>query len=392
MKYSWFSLYCGLLLSVSAFSIDILLPSLLAIGEGLQSSVEHTQLVIPVYMFALGLGNPVYGAMSDRFGRRSGIVLGLGIYVVGALVCLVASSIDYLLLGRFLQGIGAASAPVIGRAMIRDKYSGVELAQNMAIVSMFFALGPMIAPLLGYVIYELVGWRAIFFVLVVMALAMIFATWKQPETLPIGRRKNKSTGSFRADVRAVFHHPQSLFFIVLSCFCTCLILTFLAHAPIVYASFGTEPGRFAVLFALSSIGIVLGQFVNHYLISVLGSVVATVFGGLVIAVTSLIIWLCAITGTLNEMNFTVLMFAFGSSYLIVFSNVVSLILDPHAQRAGTASAMFGFTSYGVGSLMAGAITFVTDSNVSRWSFCFLLIALVIAGGTIYYQKKHPAYV
>lgn len=388
MKFSWFALYCGLLLSVSAFSIDILLPSLLAISDGLGASVEHTQLVIPVYMFALGLGNPLYGAMSDRFGRRSGIILGLGIYVVGALLCLVASSIEYLLIGRFLQGFGAASAPVIGRAMIRDKYSGVQLAQNMAIVSMFFALGPMIAPLLGYAIYELVGWRAVFFVLVLMALAMIFATYQQQETLRPEHRKKDSV-SFWDDVVAVFRHPQSCFFIVLSCFCTCLILLFLAHAPIVYASFGTEPGRFAVLFALSSIGIILGQYVNHYLISAWGSLFATALGGLVIAVTSLIIWLCSVTGTLNEIVFTALMFAFSTSYLIVFSNIVSLTLDPHAQRAGTASAMFGFTSYVFGSLMTAAITFITDENVNRWSFCFLIIASLIAIGAVYYKKKHP---
>ncbi len=387
MKFSWFAFYCGLLLSISAFSIDILLPSLLAIGQTLDASVERTQLVIPVYMFALGLGHPVYGAMSDRCGRRSGIVLGLSVYLVGALVCLVAGSIESLLIGRFLQGFGAASAPVIARAMMRDRYSGTLLAQNMAVASMFFALGPMIAPLLGFVIYEQLGWRAVFFVLGLMALAMIAVTFKQKETLPPERRKSNSVAFFWVDALAVYQHHQSFFFIIISCFCNTLILIFLTHAPLVYASFGVEPGRFAVLFALSSVGIILGQFVNHYLISSVGSIVATVVGGLVIAFTSFVIWLCAVTGTLDEVVFTILMFTFATSYLIVFSNIISLTLDPHAERAGTASAMFGFTSYVIGSVIAGGITFWTNGNISRWAFCFFLIALIIAAGTIYYMKK-----
>ena len=358
-------------------------------SDGLQTSIEHIQLVIPVYMFALGLANPVYGALSDRYGRRPGIILGLGVYVIGALICMISASVEYLLIGRFLQGFGAASAPVIGRAMIRDKYSGVELAKNMAIVSMFFALGPMIAPLLGYLIYATVGWRAVFFVLVLMALMMIVATYKQSETLPTEARTSRTLSSFRADALVVFRHPQSFYFIVLSCFCTGLILTFLSHAPIIYASFGADTGRFAVLFALSSIGIILGQYFNHYLISALGSVVATVVGGLVIAVTALVIWVCAVIGILNEVLFSILMFAFATSYLIVFSNIVSLTLDPHAQRAGTASAMFGFTSYIVGSLIAAAINFITNENVIRWSSCFLLLALVIAVGAVFFRKKYP---
>lgn len=389
MKISWFALYCGLLLSVSAFSIDILLPSLLAIGADLQSSPEQTLLVIPVYMLALGLGNPVYGALSDRIGRRPGIFLGLGIYVVGACVCLSAATINTLLVGRFLQGFGAACAPVLCRAMIRDRHSGIELAKHMAVASMFFALGPMLAPLFGYAIYELFGWRSVFTALVFGAAAMIAATIVQEETLPPAARRETSFFSLRADTLAVYQHPQSCYFIILSCFCTGLILTFLSHAPVIYASFGVGPGRFAVLFALSSVGIVFGQYVNHWLISRLGSVAAASCAGIVISVTALVIWFSALTGTLNEYLFTLLMFTFNTSYLIIFSNFVSLTLEPHQQRAGTASAMFGFTSYFFGSVLAGAVSLIADQQVIDWAFYFFLFSAIVTVGTVRFKIKQP---
>ena len=390
MKFSWFALYCGLLLSISAFSIDILLPLLSGISIGLNAGIEQTQLIIPIYMLALGLGNPVYGALSDRFGRRFGIFLGLGLYMIGTLLCFVAASIEMLFFGRFIQGLGASAAPVISRAMIRDRYQGVELAQTMAVVSMFFALGPMLAPLIGYLIYDLIGWRAVFFVLMLLALVMMLATYKQPETLPLSKRQAQSLGSFWQDIVRVFKQPQSLYFIGISCFCSCLILTFLSYAPIVYTTFGTSPGKFAVLFALSAIAIVFGQTVNHHLISRFGSVVAATCGSVVIAVSASIIWFSAFTGTLNEILFTVLMFAFGACFQIVFSNIVSLTLDPHPLRAGTASAMLGFVSSVTGALMAGAITMMAGENIVVWSACFLVIAIVILLALIRYLATHPA--
>lgn len=390
MRFSWFALYCGLLLSVSAFSIDILLPALLGISVGLNAEIEQTQLIIPIYMLALGLGHPVYGALSDRFGRRFGVFLGLGLYMIGTVVCLAAGSIEMLFVGRFVQGFGASCAPVISRAMIRDRYQGTELAQTMAVVSMFFALGPMLAPLIGYVIYDRVGWRAVFFVLVALAVVMVVATYRQAETLPPEKRQAQSIGSFWQDVIGVFQHPQSQYFIVLSCFSSCLILTFLSYAPVVYSSFGTSSGKFAVLFALSAFAIIFGQAINHHLISRLGSVVAATCGAVLIVVSASSLWISAITELLNEVLFTVFMFSFGTSFHIVLANIVSLTLDPHPLRAGTASAMLGFVSAVAGALLAGAITIMAGESIIAWSACFLLIAVVILVALIRYVVAHPS--
>ncbi len=371
------------MLSLSAFSIDILLPSLVSMGRGLNSTMEAVQLTIPVYMLALGLANPFYGVLGDRIGRRNGVFTGLGIYAFGTAICVVAPSIEPLLVGRFLQGFGAACAPVLCRAMIRDKFQGLQLAQTMAVASMFFALGPMLAPLLGYLMFVTAGWRAVFALLILLSVIMLVATWLQEETLPPEKRRAKGMKYVLEDLSAVLMHRQSRRYIVLSCIATSIILIFLAHAPLIYANFGVGVGGFSILFAMTSIGIILGQIINHRLLGLMSPQKATLCAAIVVALTAVFIWMGAVADWLTGYTFTALMFAFNMSYLIIFSNLVSLTLEPHGARAGMASAMFGFCSYVGGSLLAALLTFTTHQQTVRWAFCFMLLSVGLLAGLAY---------
>ncbi|OED42535.1 hypothetical protein AB833_05860 [Chromatiales bacterium (ex Bugula neritina AB1)] len=380
IRITWFALYCGFLLSISAFSIDIILPAFLAISDGLEISVQQLQLIVPVYMIALGLGNPLYGALSDRIGRRPGIFIGLSIYLFGSVICGLASSLDTMLIGRFFQGFGAAAAPVLCRAMIRDRFEGMELAQNMAIASMFFALGPMLAPLLGFGVYALFGWRAVFGMLVLVGLTMVVATWFQQETLAVAARRKRGLQLLWDDTLAIIRHPQSRHFIILSCFCTAMVLTFLTHAPVIYDSLGAGSGVFATMFALCSLGIVAGQVINHRLIKNVGAARAATYAAWVIAATALVIFLASANGHMTTGLFTALMFSFNSCYLIVYSNFASLTLEPHGERAGSAAAMFGLLSYLFGSMIVVLVNFITDAQLTHWALCFVVLAVITAVG------------
>jgi DHA1 family bicyclomycin/chloramphenicol resistance-like MFS transporter len=385
-----FAIYCGLMLSLSAFSIDILLPSLMSISQGLDAALEAVQLTIPVYMLALGLANPFYGILSDRIGRRNGVFIGLGVYVFGTVVCAVSPNIDLLLIGRFLQGFGAACAPVICRAMIRDKYHGVKLAQTMAVASMFFALGPMLAPLLGYLAFATAGWRAVFMLLIMLSIAMLISTWAQEETLPVERRRVRGVQSVLADLAAVVSHVQSRRYIVLSCVATGIILTFLSHAPLIYANLGVGIGGFSVMFAVTSIGIILGQIINHRLLGIMSAPGATLLAAILLALTASLIWLSAVTNQLTGYLFTALMFVFNMSYLIIFSNLVSLTIEPHGMRAGMASATFGFCSYIGGSIVAAILAFTTGQKTVMWAFCFMLLTLLLLAGLLHAIRSTSA--
>ncbi len=382
---TWFGLYCGLMLSVSAFSIDIILPAFPGVSAGIGATSQQVQLIVPVYLLALGVAHPLFGALSDRYGRKIIIYLGLVIFCLGALACMLSTSLPTLLAGRFLQGFGAASGTVVCRAMIRDRFSGAELAQNMAVASMFFAIGPVLAPLIGYMIYALVGWRGIFAFLIVFAVAMAGATYRQEETLSPQLRRSTGLQEVISSFILVYKNPQSRFFILVGVVCTCLIITFLENAQVVYEQLGADSKRFAYLFAFSSMGIIAGQVVNYRLIRLSGVLTAMRFGATIVAGTSFLIMVAFFTGLLTDIKMTLLMLAFHTSYLIIYANVVSLALDPHRQRAATAAAVFGFTSYVAGSALAALITFIAGETLSRWSVCFFLTALLIFLASFYWK-------
>ena len=164
----------------------------------------------------MGLAHPFYGALTDRVGRKPGVYLGLSVFITGTLVCFLATSLWVLLAGRFLQGFGAAASSVICRAMIRDRFSGSELAQNMAIASLFFAIGPILAPLFGYLIYASIGWRGVFGFLILFAVVLSCITYRQPETLPPVKRSNFDLQIVIADFLVVYKQHQSRYFITVS--------------------------------------------------------------------------------------------------------------------------------------------------------------------------------
>ncbi len=387
MHITWFGLYCGLMLSISAFSIDIILPAFPGVSAGIGASSQQVQLIVPVYLFALGLAHPLFGALSDRYGRKIIIYLGLGIFSLGALACIFSTSLGTLLAGRFLQGIGAASGTVVCRAMIRDRFSGAELAQHMAVASMFFAIGPVLAPLIGYLIYDSVGWRGIFVFLIVFSVAMALATYKQQETLPPALRRTTGLRDMLLNFGLGYRHPQSRFFILMGSVSTCLIVTFLEHAQMVYEQLGADSRRFTYLFAFSSLGIVAGQVLNYRLIRHSGAVVSMRVGACIVSGTSFLIMLAALLDVLTDVNMTLLMLAFHTSFLIIYANIVSLALDPHRECAGAAAAVFGFTGYVAGSLMAAMITFIADESLRRWSVCFFLTALIILVATFNWKRQ-----
>ena len=381
MRITPFTLYSGLMLSISAFSIDILLPAMLDIAAGLEASLASVQLTISFYMIGLGLAHPVFGVLTDRVGRKPALYAGLTLYIIGALLVVLADTIGQVLAGRLMQGFGAAAAPVVCRAMIRDQFSGNDLARNMALASMFFAVGPMLAPLLGHGINAAFGWRMLFVFLFLFGTVLILATSRQPETLPPEKRSRSDLNSIMSDVSQVFLVPQSRYFILLSGVCTALIVLFLTHAPVIYETeLGAGKGSFAFMFALAAIGIVIGQLVNHRLIEALGALQSAKYSALVLTVISALIMLLTWAGRMNPVSFTALMFVFNTCYLIVFSNFASLSLGPHAKRAGMAAAMFGLCSYLCGSLLAAAISFIIGPGMARWSVAFFFLASAILIG------------
>lgn len=180
----------AMLVATVAYTIDAMLPALPAIGTELSPDAPNqAQLVIGSFVLGLGVGTFFVGALSDAYGRKRVIIWGAGVYCAGAVLALLAPTLETLLAARVLQGLGAAAARVVAMAIIRDLYKGREMARLMSFIMLVFTLVPAIAPMAGAGIIALYEWRGIFVsFLVFSGISVLWMATRLAEPLPHDRR------------------------------------------------------------------------------------------------------------------------------------------------------------------------------------------------------------
>ena len=348
------TVFCGLLLSISAFSCDITLPAFWSIEHDLGASIAWVQAIVPVFLFAAAFGQIAFGPISDRCGRKPVIVAGLALYLTGCLIAMLAPNIGTLQAGRITQGLGSACSVAVARAVLRDVSQGTALARAMALAMAIFALGPITAPLIGYGLVALAGWRAVFLGMAAFAAALLaLATAWFRETNVRPDPKPLSPERLLAATRRIVRERQSRYFLLLAALTQFIIVSFVANAPRFFMSaFGIGGLAFAALFAATGLGIVLGQIVNRRLIAVFGVLAATRLAAWILVLISGLILLLALAEALSGPLLACLMFILNASFLVLIANAASLVIDPHREFAGFASAVFGAVTQIVSSLLA----------------------------------------
>lgn len=379
-------LLCGLMLAMNAISCDMLLPGFFAIEADLGAPIARVQAIIPLFLMAAAAGQIVFGPASDRFGRKPVLLIGIIVYVAGSLLGITAGTIEMLYVARVLQGTGAACAVVLARAILRDTHSGDELARAMALAMAIFAIGPLLAPLTGVGLIALGGWRATFVGLSLVGVALfsaVFLLYRETNLTPNPNALEFS--SLRRAFTRVLTHPQSRQFLAVCVLLQIAVVLMVVNSPRIFKSaFDIEGLSFALLFAVGAIGIVVGQLNSNRLIARIG-VLPTVRGAIaVLGVTSFLMWATAQTGFTSAAIFTVLLFVFNMTFLVVFTNSVSLVLDPHRDIAGVASALLGCITQLVGNVCALLLMPWIDGVMTTWSLVQLvLISSVVIAVWIY---------
>jgi DHA1 family bicyclomycin/chloramphenicol resistance-like MFS transporter len=383
-------LYCGLLLSVTAFSIDITLPAFTLMAADLSAPYASVQLVIPVFLLMTGVGQFFSGPLSDRFGRRPVVLAGLAIYALGALVCMISPQIEYLLFGRAIQGLGASVGPVVARAILRDLFSGRELARNIALATMIFAVGPIVAPLLGVSIMLLGTWRLVF--LVIMGFGtLLFLTgfFRLPETNKSPNPAAARPAIFWKNMQTVMRNDRSRLYVLMSGPILAMMLVILVAIPRVYhETFGIDGAMFALLFALHGLGIIFGQILNRRMITSLGTAPAMRVGAtlLVLTVTAMVV--IDLVGWMNAYVLSAILVVFAVGYLIVAANSAALALDPHGEIAGFVSSFLGFCSQIVGSVIAIILATVIGGDLTVFIIVLFFTCGFVLAMLVVFRESH----
>jgi DHA1 family bicyclomycin/chloramphenicol resistance-like MFS transporter len=252
------------LMALNALAIDIMLPALPHMGEALGISHENErQLVVSAYMLGFGFAQLVFGPITDRFGRRAPLFVGLLIYVICAAAATFAPHFSILLAIRFTQGLGAASTRVIATAVVRDRYAGREMAEVMSLTFVVFMAIPIAAPGIGQVILLAGPWQYIF--LFMAGLAAIIALWavfRLPETLPVERRRPLSIGAVADGFRMVFTNRLAIAYGLAGMFLFGAMFGFISASQQIFVDIYGLGELFPVAFAVMAGGIAVAQLIN----------------------------------------------------------------------------------------------------------------------------------
>ncbi len=254
----------AMLFATIALSIDSMLPALPAIAAELTPlDVNAAQLVVSSFFFGMGFGTLIAGPVSDAIGRKPVIAGCAVIYVVAAIACALAPSLELLLLARVVQGIGAAAPRVVGMAMVRDQYKGREMARIVSFVMMIFMVAPAVAPLMGQGILLFGNWRTIFAALVAFGLAVnLWVLWRQPETSALQTRRPLQFGLLWQAAKELSRHRLSLISTLCQSFTSgCLLATISSQQGIFEQRFD-RAATFPLWFGFIALCASGGSFLN----------------------------------------------------------------------------------------------------------------------------------
>ena len=262
----------ALLISLVALAIDAMLPALPAIGEDLGVAQRNdVQFVITAVFLGMGVGQIVFGPLSDRIGRKPAIHAGLVLFMAGCLMSIYARSFELMIAGRVLQGIGVSAPRVVTMALVRDQYAGRQMARLMSFIMAVFIIVPTIAPALGQWIQFLGGWRAIFSVFfAVAAVVFLWFAIRQPETLPSERRRPLSPRAIGRSVVEVLKIRAALGYTLAS---GCVFAPFLAYLSTAQQIFQDVYGTgtlFPLYFGALALAVGCASFLNGRLVMQFG--------------------------------------------------------------------------------------------------------------------------
>ena len=343
-------------MALHAGAIDTMLPALPLIGrEFLVADENRLQWIVTAFMVGAGAGQLIYGPLSDRFGRRPVLIVGLLLYVVLSLVASLAPHLDLLLAARVLQGFSIAAASVVTRSVVRDRYSGSAMARVMSMIFLVFLIVPILAPSIGQLLLLFVSWRGVFAFLALTG--SIVAAWialRLPETLQPELRRPLAAAHLAAAARFVLTEPTSILYTLGMTALFGSLLAYVSTVPQIFVGAFHAPQLMAVTFAICAGAMGVATFLNSRLVERVGmhriAHAALVTFVVVTAVHAGI----AHRGAESLVTFALLQSATMACFGLAASNFGAIAMQPMGAIAGSAASIQGVIST-IGGAVVGSL-------------------------------------
>ena len=352
------------LVMVGQMSTSMYLPSLPSLSDELGVEAAGVKMTMTVFLAAFAVAQLFFGPLSDRFGRRPALFLGLALYLFGTVACALAPNLPALIAGRFIQGFGACAGPAIARAVVRDRYERSEAARVLAYIGMAMAVGPAVGPILGGLLQVQFGWRANFTALVLFGLVVwIAAARGLPESLRTPDPGAIAPQRLARNYALLLCNRVYIGNMLVTAFIFGGLFTYGTGVPFVLIDLlGMSPDVFGTVFVFTVIGSVSGSAISSRtatrvhgdVMTAIGATTALAGGALMLGFT--------LAGIVTPVTIVGSMMVFMLGFGIAAPTALAGAMAPFPMMAGAASAMIGFAQMAMAALGSVAVAALYDDT------------------------------
>lgn len=382
----------GSITVVGPLAIDLYLPAFPAISHDLGAPIAKVELTLAAFFIGLASGQIIYGPLSDRFGRRKPLIVGMLIYVIASFLCSTAKSVEALILYRFLQSLGSCAGLVISRAIVRDLFKPIESAKVFSTLMLITAAAPILAPTLGGLIVSFLNWKWIFLSLgIFSSLSFILLVTFLPETAVINPEYN-----FKKVIPTYWEILKDRSFTAYALsgsFAQASLFAFLTGSPFVFIEYFKIPSdTYGLIFGINALFIVTVAQINARALNKIEMSKVFRLTFFFVLIIGTLLALCGYLAT-HYLMISIPVMLFMGSMGILFPLTTAQALAKQGPRAGSASALIGTIQYTFAALASFSVSlfnaktpFVMTGLMATYSFlsfvCYYFLVMK-------YEKRLP---
>ena len=338
------------IMGTAFLGITVIAPALGAITLYFKTSEAEAQLLLSGFFLSMAISQLIYGPLSDIYGRRPFLLIGLLLYSIGGLVAGFAQSMEMLASARIIQGLGAAAVVSIVRVIINDIYNRLEGAGAFALMSMIMSVVPILSFIFGGIICDLIGWQGTMFLIFISgSLLLIIVVIILPETNFRKNKKFKFISVFH-DYISLMKNKNFLAFMLTSSSCAGIFFTMVGFISFEYIRIGVKPAEIGFWFMLNPCGYILGNYITKRYVGKFGIEPMSQLGGFICLISAVLLFL-PWTFDLNHpsiLGLSGLLLGFASGFVI--ANTTIGAMSSAGNSSGNASGVVGAAQLGFGIL------------------------------------------
>ncbi len=378
-------LILGLLSAIGPFSIDMFLPGFPAIAKDLAVSVDMVAYSLASFFIGVCVGQIICGPLLDRFGRKIPLCVGLLIYLLASIGCILSKTVEMLIIMRFFQALGGCVGMVAPRAIIRDLFPVEENAKIFSLMILILGVSPILAPSAGSYLIAHFGWHSVFITLLIITILILLAViFFLPESKQPDTQYSLKPAPILKKFYQVLKIRQFRVYALTGALSSAGLFAYLSGSPFVFMNlFGTTAQQYGIIFSIIASGLITCSQLNNFLLRKYTSAQISIVTLAVQTSIGILLFLGTLLGRLHLYSTIALMSIFLSCQGFTFPNSSALSMAPFTKNAGSASALMGALQMGFGALASALVGFSNAKTAlpltAIMAGCALL-ALVILGG------------